>query len=36
MKQNALLHLTKADSRTFLVTLSSNILNNILFFEKVN
>ena len=36
MKQYVLLHIRKADTKTFWVTLSSNILENILFFGKVN
>ena len=36
MKQNVLLHIHKADTKTFWVTLSSKILKNILFLGKVN
>ena len=35
-KQNVLLHIRKADTETFWVTLSSKILKNILFLGKVN
>ena len=36
MKQNVLLHIHKADTKTFWVTLSGKILKNILFSGKVN